>query len=51
MPIIIYKPFQVNRQQFVEFWSLRYEYAAENLYLKNIGQALTERRILELYQW
>ena len=49
--MIIYKPLQVNRQQFVEFWSLRYEYAEESLYLNNIGQALTEQRILELYRW
>jgi hypothetical protein len=51
MPMIIYKPFKVNRQQFVEFWSLQYKYPEENLYLENIGKALTERRILELYQW
>lgn len=51
MPMIIYQPLQANQQQFVEFWSLRYEYAQENLYLNNVGQALTEQGILELYQW
>jgi hypothetical protein len=51
MPMLIYQPLQANRQQFVEFWSLRYKYAEENLYLNNIGQELTEQRILELYKW
>lgn len=51
MPMIIYQPFQANQQQFVEFWNLRYEYAEEHLYLNNVGQELTEQRILELYQW
>ncbi len=51
MPMIIYEPLQVSRQKFVEFWSLRYDYTEENLYTDNIGQALTEQRILELYQW
>ncbi len=49
--MIIYQPLQANQQQFVEFWSLRYEYAEENLYIDNIGQELTEQRILDLYRW
>jgi hypothetical protein len=51
MPMIIYQPLQANQQQFVEFWSFRYEYAEENLYLNNVGKELTEQRILELYRW
>lgn len=51
MPMIIYRPTQANQQQFVEFWSLRYQYAEEYLYEDNIGQDLTEQRIFNLYQW
>ncbi|KAF0154909.1 MAG: hypothetical protein FD159_2388 [Syntrophaceae bacterium] len=51
MPMIIYKLFQANPQQFVDFWKLRYKDPKENLYRDNIGQALNEKRILELYQW
>lgn len=51
MPMIIYQPLQANTTEFVEFWSLRYEYAEENLYTDNIGQELTEQRILDLYRW
>ena len=51
MPMIIYQPLQANQQQFVEFWSLRYENAQENLYENNIRQELTEQSICELYQW
>ena len=49
--MIIYQPTQANEQQFVEFWSLRYEYPEEHRYLNNVGQELTEQRILELYRW
>lgn len=51
MPMIIYQPLQATQQQFVEFWSLRYQDKQEHLYLSNIGQELTEKRILKLYQW
>ncbi len=49
--MIIYQPLKAKQQEFVEFWNLRYEYAEENLYLNNVGQKLTEQRILELYRW
>ena len=49
--MLIYQPLQANQQQFVNFWSLRYEYAEENLYADNVGKELTEQRILELYRW
>jgi hypothetical protein len=51
MPMIIYQPLQANQQQFIEFWSFRYVYAEENLYLNNVGQELTEQGVLELFQW
>lgn len=49
--MIIYQPVQATQQQFVEFWSLRYQDNQENLYSNNVGQALTEQRILDLFQW
>src|SRR5271155_4712188 len=49
--MIIYQPLQANHEMFVEFWSLRYKYAEENLYCDNIGQKCTEQGILDLYRW
>lgn len=51
MPMIIYQPLQANTTEFVEFWSLRYEYAEEHLYNENIGKELTKQRILDLFRW
>lgn len=49
--MLIYQPAEANEAQFVEFWSLRYAYAEENIYVENIGQELTEQRILSLFRW
>jgi hypothetical protein len=51
MPMRTYQPLPANPKQFVEFWSLRYEYAIENLYIDNIRQELTGPRILNLFHW
>lgn len=51
MPMPIYKPVQATTAQFVGFWSLRYRDPREDLYDQNIGQGLTEQRILDLYRW
>ena len=51
MPMLIYQPAVANEAQFIEFWSHRYAYAEENLYAENIGQELTEQRILSLFRW
>ena len=51
MPMLIYQPAGANEAEFVEFWCLRYAYAEENLYAENIGQELTEQRILSLFRW
>lgn len=51
MAMIIYQPQIANETEFVEFWSLRYQYAEEHLYDDNIGQDLTENRILDLFRW
>jgi hypothetical protein len=49
--MLIYKPLEATRTQFIEFWSLRYAYPGENLYNDNIGRELTEERILALFEW
>ena len=49
--MIIYQPLMANQQQFIEFWSLRYTYAQENLYHDNVGQDLSEKGILDLFEW
>lgn len=55
MPMLTYQPLPANPRQFVEFWSLRYEDANENLYIDNIEKKLTEElakeRILKLFHW
>ena len=51
MPRLIYQPQQANPQVFVDFWSGRYHYVEEYLYAENIGQDLTEQRILDLFRW
>lgn len=49
--MLIYSPLQATSAQFVEFWSRRYVYSNEALYDDNIGRELTERRVLDLYEW
>jgi hypothetical protein len=49
--MLIYKALPACPAQFVEFWSLRYQYSQENLYIDNIGQELTEERIFNLFKW
>lgn len=51
MPMLIYQTAGANEAQFVVFWCLRYGYAEEKLYTDNIGQELTEQRILSLFRW
>jgi hypothetical protein len=51
MPMLVYQPQQANPQIFVDFWSERYQYGEEHLYTENIGQDLTEQRILDLFRW
>lgn len=51
MPMHIYQAVEADQEQFVDFWSQRYEYAQEALYVDNIGQELTEQRIVDLFVW
>ena len=49
MPMIDFQPQPVTTKQFVVIWSARYYYdrSVEELYEKNIGQELTEERVLK----
>ena len=40
-----------NAKGFVDCWSDRYKYQFEELYSKNIGKPLTEKRLMKLFQW
>jgi hypothetical protein len=51
MPILIYKPLPASAAQFVEFWRNQYYDSTESLYDDNIGRELTEKRIIDLFQW
>jgi len=42
---------ETNQVEFIDFWSKQYKYSNEYMYDNNIGKELTEKRILELFQW
>jgi hypothetical protein len=46
--------FQINNQNledFIEHWSSKYFYESEEKYNNNIGNPLTEKSLLELFEW
>ena len=52
--MLVYKSFQsfpATKTEFIEFWSGVYADDEENLYTDNIRRELTEKRILELFEW
>jgi len=49
--LIIYKPVNADPKAFIDFWAARYTGYDENFYAANVGQALTETRILALFTW
>ena len=51
MPLIIYQPVNADPKAFVDFWAARYSYPDQELYDANVGQELTETRILDLFTW
>jgi hypothetical protein len=51
MPMLIYQLFHATQTEFIEFWRGVYYDPTETLYSNNIGQALTEQRILDLFKW
>jgi len=48
---IIYQPVSADPKTFIDFWSARYTVDDEKFYQDNIGQELTETRILEWFTW
>jgi hypothetical protein len=48
---MIYKPVNADAKAFIEFWSARYTGDDDEFYEANVGQELTEDRILEWFVW
>jgi hypothetical protein len=51
MAYLIYSLVESNEEQFVTFWSNKYRYSLENLYVDNIGQQYNDSRIMNLFIW
>lgn len=51
MKLPIFKIDHVHVSEFINFWSMLYEYGNEHLYDENIGKELTEERIWSLFIW
>jgi hypothetical protein len=51
MQLIIYEPVKADMNAFVAFWSARYTGYDDAFYEANVGQELTEERILEWFAW
>ena len=51
MHLIIYDPVKADKEAFVAFWSDRYPGGDDDFYDRNVGQELTEERILGWFEW
>ncbi|MGA2301494.1 MAG: hypothetical protein ABSG77_12490 [Candidatus Acidiferrum sp.] len=51
MQLIIYQPVNADPKAFIDFWAARYTGYDEKFYEANVGQELTETRILEWFTW
>jgi hypothetical protein len=51
VPLIIYQPVAADAKAFLEFWAARYAGYDETFYEANVGQELTERRIMDWFIW
>lgn len=51
MRLIIYEPVSAAAKAFIEFWAARYTGADDDFYDANVGQELTEARILAWFAW
>jgi len=51
MSLAIYSFSETDRETFVTFWSNKYQYTLENLYVDNIQQPLNENRVTNLFFW
>jgi hypothetical protein len=49
--LIIYGPVSADAKAFIEFWSARYTGDDDDFYEANVGQELTEARILDWFEW
>jgi len=49
--LIVYEPVKADKKAFVQFWSGRYTGYDDEFYEANVGQELTEERILEWFEW
>jgi hypothetical protein len=49
--LIVYEPVKADIEAFVKFWSDRYAGYDDNFYEENVGQELTEERILQWFEW
>jgi hypothetical protein len=48
---MIYEPVSAEAKAFIEFWAARYTGYDDDFYEANVGQELTEARILEWFEW
>jgi hypothetical protein len=51
MQLIVYEPVKADKKAFVEFWKDRYTGDDDDFYEANVGQELTEERILRWFEW
>jgi len=49
--LIIYEPVEADAKAFIDFWAARYTGYDDDFYYANVGQQLTEARILDLFEW
>jgi hypothetical protein len=49
--LTIYQPVSADAKAFIEFWAARYTGYDDDFYEANIGQELTEARILDWFVW
>lgn len=51
MNLVIYQPVEADPSGFVDFWAARYTGYDDAFYDANVGQELTQTRILEWFTW
>src|ERR1035441_2105943 len=49
--LIIYQPINAAPAAFIDFWAARYAGYDDTFYMANVGQELTEARILDWFTW
>lgn len=51
MSLAIYSFLETDQETFITFWSNKYKYSLENLYVENIQRPLNENRVINLFFW